>query len=170
MFRKNSPIHKCKWRQNGPKFVLPFYCALQIGGIFLCSKHQRHLKVAKCLEKVSLSTGAQNSNGDLMAPNLCYISIVHCRQKEFFYAQNTRDTFRWQNVQKQFPYPQVLNIQTTTKWQQICFTFLLCILDRRNFSVLKTLGTLLGIKMVRKSSPIHRCLKFKRRPNGPKFV
>ena len=105
-----------------------------------------------------------------MAPNLCYLSIVHCRQEEFFYAQNTRDTFRWQNVQKQFPYPQDLNIQTATKWQQICVTFLLCIVDRRNFSVLKTLGTLLGSTMVRKSSPIHRCLKFKRQPNGPKFV
>ena len=145
MFRKNSPIHKCmkfKWRQNGPKFVLPFYCALQIGGIFLCSKHQRHLKVAKCLEKVSLSTGAQNSNGDQMAPNLCYLSIVHCRQEEFFYAQNTRDIFRWQNVQKKFPYPQVLKIPTATKQPNICVTFLLCNVKWRNFSLLKTLGSL----------------------------
>ena len=105
-----------------------------------------------------------------MAQNFCYLSIVHCRQEEFFYAQNNRDTFRWQNVQKKLPYPQELNIQTATKWQQICVTFLLCIVDRRNFSVLKTLGTLLGSKMVRKSSPIHRCLKFQRRPNSPIFV
>ena len=48
------------------------------------------------------------------------------------------------------------------KWHQICVTFLLCNVDRRNFSMLKTLGTLLGGKMFRKSSPIHWCLKFKR--------
>ena len=105
-----------------------------------------------------------------MAQNLYYLSIVHYRQEEFLCAQNTRDTIRWQNGQKKFPYPQVLNIQTATKWPQICVTFLLCIVDRRNFSVLKTLGTLLGGKMFRKSSLIHRSLKFKRRPNSPKFV
>ena len=72
MVRKSFPIHRClkfQWRPNSPIFVLPFYCAMLNGGIFLCSKHE--------------------------------------------------DTFRWQNVQKKFPYPQELNIQTATKWQQI---------------------------------------------------
>ena len=78
------------------------------------------------------------------------------------------DTFRWQNIQKKFSYPKVLKVQTATKWLQICVTFLLCIVNGRNFSLLKTLETLLGGKMFRKSSPL-QVLKIQMETKWPKI-
>ena len=105
-----------------------------------------------------------------MAPYFCYISIVHCRQEEFFIVKTLWILLGGKIFRKSSPIQRCLKFKRRPNGPKFVLPFY-CVLQIGGiFSLLKTLGILLGGKMFRKSSPIHWCLKFKRRPNGPKFV